>query len=165
MRRLAVAAQLLAATYALRDPHHLKVTFRAHNADFGLFFTGNMDTPCGKTIESHRGILHAGQTITQAAYSGDTFTLRSSDMRFRAHITGEVNEDPNKDDYPYRIKVSNHMTEGGLIELKSSETSYAWISPRNFSHRYTSSTHPFELRDRDHNPMFAVSIDDVRREL
>merc|ERR1712232_1405543 len=123
--------------------------------------------PVLTTLEQDRfwAITVPGHEAPVDVPANSSFALRSTDMKFRAYITADVNDDKKSvAELPWKLCFMNPMQEGAF-ELKHSNSGYVWIEPGSHVCHSTDHTHPFELRDREKVNVAIVTIKNPKDEL
>jgi len=74
----------------------------------------------------------------------------------------EADESSAAEHLPYTIKIVNLSMDDRMgpypLELKHGSAGYVWIDPTEYIEHYTGVNHEFEIRDREHNPVFNIKI-------
>merc|ERR1719326_1009482 len=95
------------------------------------------------------------------------FVIRSLDMKFRAKIQVNKNQDPKTNKaHPFEFTFKNLMMEDEYqFELKHSNSGYVWILPNTKVTHMTDHSHRFDLRNKTHANIATVEIQDPKSEL
>jgi hypothetical protein len=112
-------------------------------------------------MENLLTIISPGAEVWENVVPGSAFILRSSDFSTRARVTVTLNSNDDEDRL-FSLKIVNLAMEDRNgpypIEVKHSDGGYLWVEPAEYMEHATGENHPFEVRDRKHNPMFSISI-------
>ncbi len=82
----------------------------------------------------------------------------------RVRVSFFRNDQPAEDGslFPYAIKFVNLAMEDRAethpLELKHGDGGYLWIEPSEFVEHMTDAEHTFQIRDRNHEPLFNIKI-------
>ena len=119
-------------------------------------------------MENLLSILTPGQESWENVYPGSAFVIRSADMTTRARITVNLSSADDAD-RKYTLKIVNLAMEDRSgpypLEVKHSDSGFLWIDPSEYMEHQTGENHPFEVRDRAHNPVFRITIRGHKDEL
>lgn len=118
---------------------------------------GNSDT------ENLIDVIHPGSELMENIVPGSSFVIRSSDFSSRVRVSFKMNPDATEAiDRPFTLRFVNLAMEDRSgpfpVELKHSNAGYIWIDPMEYVEHITHINHEFEIRDRNHEPVFIVSI-------
>ena len=144
------------------------------NGDFnqGLYWAGLPGDTIRKE-KSHFGnsgfehlikILTPGSSITERIADGHSIIVRSADLMSRVRLTLSRNKDSaTSENHPYSIRIVNLSTtdrDGPFpIELVHGDPNeYIWIDPFEFVEHITGPEHIFQLRSKDHSPLFTIAF-------
>merc|ERR1712195_88277 len=117
-------------------------------SDLGVIWEG--DSTAGENFEKLAAILKPGSATIQSTFHEHSFTLRSSDFKFRVRLTirDRVAKDP--DTLAFRLTMHNLNHDGNpgsAVELQHGNSGFIWIESGNEVTHTTDAHHHFILRD------------------
>ena len=117
-------------------------------SDLGVIWEG--DSTAGENFEKLAAFLKPGASTVQATFHEHSFSLRSSDMKFRVRVTihDTLRNDPHARGFRITFHNLNHDGKpGSAVELKHGNSGYIWIESGNEVTHTTDAHHHFILRD------------------
>merc|ERR1712195_289362 len=117
-------------------------------SDLGVIWEG--DSTAGENFEKLAAILKPGSATIQSTFHEHSFTLRSSDFKFRVRLTirDRVAKDPDALAFRLTMHNLNHDgNPGSAVELQHGNSGFIWIESGNEVTHTTDAHHHFILRD------------------
>ena len=141
---------LLPLIAAARSPDVMLKVAAAQGApsDMGVIWEG--DEHAGENFEKLAAFLKPGSSTVQSTFHEHSFSLRSSDMKFRVRVTihDTLRNDPHSRSFRITFHNLNHDGKpGSAVELKHGNSGYIWIESGNEVTHATNPHHHFTLRD------------------
>jgi hypothetical protein len=141
---------LLPLIAAARSPDvRLKVSVaQGAPSDVGVIWEGPLDAEEG--FEKLAALVKPGESTVQNTFHEQSFTLRSSDMKFRVRMTILDNLKNLAGSHPHRLTFKNLNHDGkpgSAVELKHGRSEYIWIDSGKQVTHGTDRNHHFILRD------------------